>query len=235
MGNDSMDLPQLASYLQRDLREVNKLADRGQLPGRKVGGQWRFARAEINHWLETQLHAYDDRQLTAVESSGALPAAPGELVLAPLLSEACMAVPLPAATRKSVLRELVQLAEQSWQVYDPQAILAAIQQREDAGTTALPSGVAIPHLHRPIRDALGDTVLAYGRTHSGIPFGAERGGLTDIFFLVLSHDDKTHLRVLARLSRLLLRPGFVDSLREAETAADTWQLIDQAERELATA
>ena len=41
------------------------------------------------------------------------------------------------------------------------------------------------------------------------------------------------MRILTRLSRLLLRPGFVDELRAAETAADTWQLIQAAEKELA--
>ena len=67
MGSDTMDLVQLATYLQRDVREVSKLASRGHLPGRKVGGEWRFARAEINHWLETQLSDLDEQQLTAIE------------------------------------------------------------------------------------------------------------------------------------------------------------------------
>jgi PTS system nitrogen regulatory IIA component len=231
MSHD-MDIQQLAAYLQRDARDLHKLANRGHLPGRKVAGEWRFVRAEINHWIETQLPGYDEEQLTALESSGAAPAKPGEVVIATLLSEACLAVPLTARTKNSVLRELVQLAEQSWQVYDAEAILAAIAQREEMASTAMPNGVAIPHIHRPMPSALGDSVIAYGRTLSGIPFGADRGGLTDIFFLVLTHDDRMHLRVLARLARLLLRPGFVDELRAAETPADTWQLIDTAEREL---
>jgi PTS system nitrogen regulatory IIA component len=56
--------------------------------------------------------------------------------------------------------------------------------------------------------------------------------LTDIFFLVCCRDDRTHLRVLARLSRLFLRPGFLDELRAAETPAAAWQLITSAEQEL---
>lgn len=231
MGNDTMDLTQLAAYLQRDRRELTKLADRGNIPGRKVGGEWRFAKAEIHHWISTRLHEYDDQQLTSLESTARPPAKRGEVVISNILSEACMAVPLRAGTKGSVLRELVVLAEQSWQVYDPAAILAAVQDREEMQTTAMPGGVAIPHIHRPMSGALGETVLAYGRTTCGIPFGAEMG-LTDIFFLVLSHDDQSHLRVLARLSRLILRPGFLDSLRGAETSADTWRVIDAAEREL---
>src|SRR5581483_12184797 len=123
-GTDAMNLQELAAYLQRDARELNKLASRGHLPGQKVKGQWRFARAEINHWIETQLPSYSEQELTALETAGDR-GADQEPLLAELLSEACVAVPLPAATRSSVLRELVALAEQSWQVYDPDAILQA--------------------------------------------------------------------------------------------------------------
>ena len=144
MGNETMGLEELATYLHRDVREVSKMASRGYLPGRKVSGEWRFARAEINHWIETNLHAYTDQQLTALESGGKVKL-PSEILVSTLLSEACMAVPLPATTRSSVLRELVNLAEQSWQVYDPAAVLKAIRDREDMASTALPGGVAIPH------------------------------------------------------------------------------------------
>ena len=110
MGNETMDLEQLASYLQRDVREVTKLASRGHLPGRKVGGEWRFARAEINTWLETQLPDYTDQELTALERGSAQSQEPEPLV-SQLLSEATIAVPLAATTRASVLKELVTVAE----------------------------------------------------------------------------------------------------------------------------
>ena len=51
-------------------------------------------------------------------------------------------------TRASVLRDLVKLAEQTWTVYDPPALLEAVQQREGIASTAQPSGVAIPHPRR---------------------------------------------------------------------------------------
>src|SRR5262245_66624675 len=106
MGSDVMNLEQLATYLQRDVREVTKLASRGHLPGHKVGGEWRFARAEINHWIETQLHGYTEQQLTTLEGHGG-EGGENEPLLAEMLSEASVAVPLQARTKASVLRELV--------------------------------------------------------------------------------------------------------------------------------
>ena len=129
MANEMMDMEQLAAYLRRDVREVGKLANRGHLPGHKVGGQWRFARAEINYWIETQLHGYNEHQLSALEKHG-----DGPLLLTELLSEVSLAVPLPASTKASVLRELVALAERSWQVYDATAVLEAIRTREELGS-----------------------------------------------------------------------------------------------------
>ncbi|MBI3407647.1 MAG: PTS sugar transporter subunit IIA, partial [Planctomycetes bacterium] len=93
-------------------------------------------------------------------------------------------------------------------------------------------GVAIPHPRRPLPHVLGESLIAYARTTRGIPFGAPLGALSDIFFLVSCRDHATHLRVLARLSRMLLKPGFVDDLRSTETVAETWRLLEVTEREL---
>ena len=150
-----------------------------------------------------------------------------------MLTEATIAVPLLAGTRDSVLRELVKLSERSFQVYDPAALLLAIRQREEIGSTALPSGVAIPHPRRPLPDtAQGDGFIAFGRTPRGVPFNAPDGSLTDLFFLICCRDASTHLRTLARLSRMMLREGFVEALRAAETVVETYQLIQLTEREL---
>lgn len=228
-----MDLEQLAAYLHRDARELTKLASRGYLPGKKVGGAWRFASSEINHWLETQMHAFTEEELEALEQRGGGTLVATSTLVSSMLTESTVAVPLMASTKASVLKELVNLASQSWQIYDPDVLLAAIKHREELGTTALESGIAIPHPHRPLSEkAQGEAVIAFARTPRGIPFGAPDGGLTDLFFLVSCRDSRTHLRVLARLSRLMLRPGFLDELRVAEAGADALQIIETAEREL---
>src|SRR5438477_10511341 len=139
-----MDLAELAAYLERDARDLSKWASRGYLPGQRVGGEWRFHRAEINQWIETHMHAYTEEELLALERGGDRKHRE-EPLLSILLSEVTIAVPLQATTRSSVLRALVEVAGRSWQVYDPEAIYEAIRAREELGTTALASGVAIPH------------------------------------------------------------------------------------------
>jgi PTS system nitrogen regulatory IIA component len=232
MENETMDLEQLATYLHRDVREVSKMASRGYLPGQRVGGEWRFASAEINYWIETQSPTDTEAELAALETGTTSGPPVNQPLVTALLSKSTMAVPLAARTKASVLKELVNLAEQAWQVYDPAALLTAIKQREELGSTALSSGVAIPHPRRPSPTMLGEPTIAYARTLASIPFGAPHGALSDIFFLVCCREQRTHLKVLARISRMMLQPGIMDELRAATTVAATLQILEATEREL---
>jgi PTS system nitrogen regulatory IIA component len=74
--------------------------------------------------------------------------------------------------------------------------------------------------------------LALGRTAGGIPFGGAQGTLTDVFFLILSVDDRGHLRVLARLSRLLADENFLAELRGATDAHSAHELVARYETNL---
>jgi len=48
---DVLTVAQLAEWLQVDPTAVAELADSGDLPGRKLGGEWRFAREAVLAWL----------------------------------------------------------------------------------------------------------------------------------------------------------------------------------------
>lgn len=46
-----MTVKEVSVYLRLAESTVYKLAQEGQLPGRKVGGAWRFSRKGIEGWL----------------------------------------------------------------------------------------------------------------------------------------------------------------------------------------
>jgi PTS system nitrogen regulatory IIA component len=230
MASDTLDLQQLASMLGRDARELNKLADRGHLPGRKVGGEWRFAKAEIHHWLEKEMPSLSEQELRKLDPVCAVKGL--EPILSDLLPLASIELNLPARTRKSVLRELVKVAERSERIWDPESILEAILVREDSASTATAEGFAMPHPHRRIPNTLGESVIAFGRTSSGIPFGGPHGVETDLFFLICCTDDAQHLRVLARLALLLRQELVRQELRSAQSPAEVLAVLENAERQL---
>jgi excisionase family DNA binding protein len=48
---DVLTVAELASWLQVGEEAVTELADAGDLPGRKLAGEWRFAREAVLDWL----------------------------------------------------------------------------------------------------------------------------------------------------------------------------------------
>ena len=46
-----LTIAELAEWLQVEPQAIAELADEGELPGRKLGGEWRFAREAVLAWL----------------------------------------------------------------------------------------------------------------------------------------------------------------------------------------
>ncbi|MEZ6055806.1 MAG: PTS sugar transporter subunit IIA [Planctomycetaceae bacterium] len=230
MRHETLSLQELAEYLGRDQRELQKLADRGRIPCRRVGGEWQFHSSEIAHWLESEMRHYSDGELAAVEQSQQSTELDHALPVCSLISPETIAVPLEARTRRSVLESLVEVAGRTWKIWEPSAVLQAVLAREELMSTAFDNGVAIPHPRQPLPDAIGEPVIAFGRTPNGIPFGAADNSLSDLFFLVVCKDSRTHLHVLARLGRLLQTPGFLDALRTAPDSQSAYSVIAAADK-----
>jgi nitrogen PTS system EIIA component len=234
MADDDFDIPSLAAYVHLGAPQIAKLVERGKLPGRRVGGEWRFSRAEVHQWLEQRIGVSDEEELQRVE--GALQAAgqspAHELSLSEMLPFEAIEIPLAARTRNSVIESLVEVAARTGWLWDTQKMADAVRAREDLYPTALENGAALLHPRRPLPSILGQPFLALGRTATGIPFGSARGVLTDVFFLICSTDDRVHLQTLARLSRLLAMPDFLPGLRAATDAAAALELVRQGEAAL---
>ena len=47
-----LTIKQVSDFLQVNERTIYKLAKCGELPSFKVGGQWRFRKADIDGWIE---------------------------------------------------------------------------------------------------------------------------------------------------------------------------------------
>ena len=69
MSRDFYNLDELVQKLGRDRRLVEKLVNRGVIPGRRIAGEWRFNEIEITHWLEQDIRSLDDEGLAQFEQS----------------------------------------------------------------------------------------------------------------------------------------------------------------------
>lgn len=53
----AMTVRDVAGYLNVDEKTVYRLAKRGELPGFKVAGSWRFKRSDLDAWIDQQKQA----------------------------------------------------------------------------------------------------------------------------------------------------------------------------------
>ncbi len=217
-----------------DARRLERMAERGEIPCQKVGGQFRFNRAEITEWLQQNMATMNGNHLAKVDAGiGAhRNKERNEAIVTPLLRPEAVTMQLKSRGKNSLLRELVALAGASGLVYDEQALLEAVMAREELCSTAVEGGIAIPHPRRPLPYDLVEPILVVGRTGRGVVFGAPDGRLTDLFFLMASQDDRHHLHVLARLCRMLHEETFVERFRAAESVEEMIELLTDREQEV---
>lgn len=231
MSQTDFDLASLAVYLHITPQQVEKLASRGKVPGRKVQGKWVFSFAEIHHWMEDRIGLLEENELEKVEKR--LNESENESPLARMLAAESIGIPLKAKTKRSVVEEMVALAAETGMLWDTDRMEEAIRSREELQSTAMPNGVAILHPRRPLANILGEPILSLGISPSGIPFGGRRG-MTHVFFLLASTDDRGHLHTLARLSRMLQDDEFLPALHEAEGRDGAKAIFDEFEQSLPT-
>lgn len=226
-----MDEKQVAAYLHMDIRDLIKLASRGQIPCRKVGKGFQFRKGQVDHWIEAHLHTLDKDRLVGIERG--VTAHHGldhaDLEVCPLIPPKGLAVPLGARTRGGVLRALIALADEAGMVFDREDLLEEIQKREELCSTALAGEVALPHPRHPLPYDITESFIIVGSAPGGIPFGASDGSLTRLFFLICCKDDRTHLHVLARLARMLHDTDQLSPLIDAQTPEELRQRLVELE------
>ena len=103
-------------------------------------------------------------------------------------------------------------------------LVEVLLERERLGSTGIGGGIGIPHGKSKELDRL---VIGFGRSRDGIDFESMDNKPTYLFFLIITPDNSTslHLKVLARVSRLLKDEAFKDGLLNAADSKEIYDLI----------
>jgi mannitol/fructose-specific phosphotransferase system IIA component (Ntr-type) len=137
--------------------------------------------------------------------------------LTELIQPEAVVTGVPSTSRDELLAAIVDDLDGKGFIADRTATARDLLARETVMSTGVGNGVAIPHAYTN-----GVTRLIAGlyRTSEPIPFGAPDDAGVDLFFVVLGPKDsrRDHIRVLARVSRLIGHVDFREDLRHAEDA-----------------
>jgi len=131
---------------------------------------------------------------------------------------------LPAGGTEAVLRCMVERMHAAGVIGNREDALGRLVEREKVMSTGIGGGIAIPHARTP---EVTRTVVALGRSVQGVEFNAIDGKPVEVVFLILGPPDSSaeHVKVLARIARLVKQPEFNAAVLQAETAEVIMQAV----------
>ncbi len=149
-------------------------------------------------------------------------------LLSSLLAPGRVAIGLDVADKPALLRGLVALAATSPVVRDADHLLADVEAREATLSTGVGDGLALPHARST---AVTETVAAVAILAAPVDYDALDGAPVRLALLIASPDGDpaAHVRLLGRISRLLVLPGARDALLAAPDAGAFCAALARAE------
>jgi len=146
-----------------------------------------------------------------------------------VLSQESILADLQAQNKKGIIKELgapvARIAGVNQEVLE-----RVLMERERLGSTGIGGGIGIPH--GKMKD-LESLVLGFGLSRKGVDFESIDNQPTHIFFLLLTPENSTglHLKLLARISRILKNDPFKERLLNAADGDEIYTIIKEEDEE----
>ncbi|TFC53071.1 PTS fructose transporter subunit IIC [Cryobacterium sp. TMB3-1-2] len=152
--------------------------------------------------------------------AAAEPVAPAPKTVLDYIDERTIVLDIDETDRDAVIRRLAGLMQTTGRVLDVDAVVQAAMDRELISTTGIGEGIAIPHAKS---DGATSPVLAFARSRDGVDWNSLDEAPAHLIFMIAVPEAAAgteHLKVLAQLSRSLMKPSFRASIEMAATPAD---------------
>ena len=186
--HEIMTIEEVASYLRVSERTVYEWAQKGDLPGGKIGTTWRFKSADIEKWVNDRLKG----QGAAVDEHAVSSVLTPERVLL-----------LPEGNKAGVLGQLIDSLSRAPEVRNASVLRSGMLERERLMSTGIGFGVGVPHVRS---DAVSDLIMAVAVCKKGIEDYDSLDGMpvTIVCMLAARADQHTeYLRTLSSISSRL--------------------------------
>ncbi|HKJ80460.1 MAG TPA: PTS sugar transporter subunit IIA [Ignavibacteriaceae bacterium] len=148
--------------------------------------------------------------------------------VADLLKKEFIIPELKGNTKEEVINELVDLFNDDPRVNDLDKIRNSVLEREKIMSTGVGKGFAIPHgKTNSVEEILG----AFGRTSNPVDYQSLDNQPVDLVFLLVGKDNlvSTHIKLLSRISRMMNKDEFRESLQKAKATEEILELFRKEE------
>lgn len=129
------------------------------------------------------------------------------------------------AVKRTAVGEICDLFESSGQVLNQTKLFKDLWNREKRATTALGSGIAIPHVRTMQARNL---VLGFSRSLGGLPFDAPDGQPVHLFFSIIGprHEEAAYLRIYREIAQVFRYPAAHQMLMEASSEWEVLRVLE---------
>lgn len=142
-----------------------------------------------------------------------------------LLKRNLMIMELKASNKMEVIDEIAQKFFDEKIVESKEEFKEGLIKRENETSTALGEGIAMPHAKL---DTVREPAILFAKKRDGLDYEALDGEDSFIFFSIAvpNGENNLHVKTLAQLSKMILKEGFIDKLKKAESPDDVYEIID---------
>jgi mannitol/fructose-specific phosphotransferase system IIA component (Ntr-type) len=139
--------------------------------------------------------------------------------LSELFSAETILLGVEPLAKEQLLERIVRYFDSKGMIKDYELALRDVIERERVMSTGIGNGVAIPHAYT---DGVEQLVAGFFRTDGEVDFAALDSMGVSLFFIILGPkaSRRSHIKVLAKISRLLNHEEFRNSLREVQTGKE---------------
>lgn len=142
-----------------------------------------------------------------------------------LLKRNLMIMELKSSNKMDVIDEIAQKFYDEKIVGSKEEFKEGLIKREEETSTALGEGIAMPHAKV---DTVKEPAVLFAKKSQGLDYEALDGEDSFIFFSIAvpNGENNLHVETLAKLSKMILKEGFIEKLKSANNPDDVYKIID---------
>ncbi|MCM8531692.1 MAG: PTS sugar transporter subunit IIA [Lentisphaeraceae bacterium] len=234
MPYTTMSTEEASEYLHLDMRQLNKLIQRREIPYENIRGQVVFRKNHLRDWSTTRILSFKDKHLQdfhgQAHNKQEAPDRHQPFLTGFLNPEYCIDY-IPVKSKNKILTFLADKAFETGCVCDAGELQSLLIERESLCPTGLEGGIALPHTRVHSEYLFLENFLIIGRIPGGVPFGAIDNKKTDLFFMPCTKDDQLHLYTITRLALMVRKTDLADRLRDAADIYEMHEVFVETELE----
>ena len=132
------------------------------------------------------------------------------------------------SSKEEALIFIAKLLAENGYVNDEKKAFEDLKRREEIQSTGIGNGIAVPHLLSP----LDEPVVGFITIEKSIDFNSVDGKPVDFLFFTAASNPNLHLRMLARLARLVKSTKIVERIRKTSLPEEASNIFKEEELKL---